>query len=165
MTSVIATRRCSGRGGAVGRGGGVRTGVSAVGVERLWPASDGTARGVVLAGQCHATTGYSLDQAVRTASALPALVDRSDLAAVLRARAAASWRRQRFYRMLGAMLFRAAEPDERFRIFARFYRLSPRLIARFFAGRSTATDTLRLLAGKPPVAIGRRSAEPTSELP
>ena len=123
--------------------------------ERLWPASDRTARIGVRAGLFHATTGYSLPDAVRTASVLPALVDRSDLAAVLRGRAAAAWRRQRFYRMLGAMLFRAAEPETRFRVFERFYRLSPRLIARFYAGRSTTTDKLRLLAGKPPVAIGR----------
>jgi lycopene beta-cyclase len=126
--------------------------------ERLWPASDRTARIGVRAGLFHATTGYSLAHAVRTACALPALADRRDLAAVLRERAARSWRRQRFYRMLGAMLFRAAEPDERYRIFERFYRLSPRLIARFYAGRSTAADKLRLLAGKPPVAVGRAIA-------
>src|SRR5690606_6669222 len=122
--------------------------------ERLWPASDRTARIGVRAGLFHATTGYSLAHAVRTASALPALVDRPSLAAVLRGRAAAPWRRQRFYRMRGALLFRAAEPDAPFRIFQRFYRLSPRLIARFYAGRSTTGDKLRLLAGKPPVPVG-----------
>ena len=75
--------------------------------------------------------------------------------ALLRARAQSAWRRQRFYRMLDAMLFRAADPDRRYRIFERFYRLSPRLVARFYAGRSTAADRLRLLAGKPPVPVGR----------
>ncbi len=73
---------------------------------------------------------------------------------MLRDRAATSWRRQRFYRMLGAMLFRAAGPHERYRIFQRFYRLSPGLIARFYAGRSTTADKLRTLAGKPPVPVG-----------
>jgi lycopene beta-cyclase len=126
--------------------------------DRLWPESDRTARIGVRAGMFHATTGYSLAHAVRTASALPALVDRADLADVLRDRARTSWRRQRFYRMLGAMLFRAAEPDKRFRIFQRFYRLSPRLIARFYAGRSTIADKLRILSGKPPVPIGRAIA-------
>ena len=101
---------------------------------------------------------HALAHAVRTATALPSLVDRSDFAEVLRDRARASWRRQRFYRMLGAMLFRAAEPDARYRIFERFYRLSPRLIARFYAGRSTTADKLRLLSGKPPVPIGRAIA-------
>jgi len=125
---------------------------------RLWPASDRTPRIGVRAGMFHATTGYSLPHAVRTAAALPALVDRADLADLLRDRAAAAWRRQRYYRMLGAMLFRAADPDARYRIFERFYRLSPRLIARFYAGRSTAVDRLRLLAGKPPVPVGRALA-------
>lgn len=126
--------------------------------DRLWPASDRTARIGVRAGMFHATTGYSLAHAVRTAAALPSLVDRSAFAEVLRDRARASWRRQRFYRMLGAMLFRAAEPDARYRTFERFYRLSPRLIARFYAGGSTTADKLRLLSGKPPVPIGRAIA-------
>jgi lycopene beta-cyclase len=126
--------------------------------DRLWPESDRTARIGVRAGAFHATTGYSLPDAVRTASALPDLVDQPDLPVILRDRAAAAWRQQRFYRMLGAMLFRAAEPETRFRIFERFYRLPAGLIARFYAGRSTATDKLRLLSGKPPVPVGRAIA-------
>jgi len=123
--------------------------------DRLWPTSDRTARIGVRAGAFHATTGYSLPDAVRTASLLPGLVDRADLPVILRERAARSWRRQRFYRMLGAMLFRASEPATRYRIFERFYRLSPGLIARFYAGRSTTANKLRILSGKPPVPIGR----------
>lgn len=126
--------------------------------DRLWPESDRTARIGVRAGAFHATTGYSLSHAVRTASALPGLVDHADLSAILRERAAASWRRQRFYRMLGAMAFRAADPDTRYRIFQRFYRLSSGLIARFYAGRSTTADKLRILSGRPPVPVGRALA-------
>ena len=126
--------------------------------DRLWPASDRTARIGTRAGTFHATTGYSLPDAVRTASALPGLVDRADLPTLLRDRAAASWRRQRFYRMLGAMLFRAADPAQRYRIFERFYRLSSGLIARFYAGRSTGADKLRILSGRPPVPVGRALA-------
>ncbi|HEV2597444.1 lycopene beta-cyclase CrtY [Sphingopyxis sp.] len=138
------------------------TGVLAVMIagdfDRLWPASDRTARIGARAGAFHATTGYSLPDAVRTAAALPAQVSNPDLPERLRNRAAASWRRQRFYRMLGAMLFRAADPGERFRIFQRFYRLAPGLIARFYAGRSSATDKLRILSGRPPVPVGRALA-------
>jgi len=126
--------------------------------EAVWPKEDGVARIGVRAGRFHATTGYSLPDAVRTAAALPALVDRADLAAVFRNEAAASWRRQRFYRMLGAMLFRAAEPGQRYRVFQHFYRLSPGLIARFYAGASTAKDKLRILSGKPPVPVGKAIA-------
>ena len=53
------------------------------------------------------------------------------------------------------MLFQAAEPEERWRIFARFYRLPEPLIERFYAGRSTVFDKLRVLTGKPPVPIHR----------
>ena len=126
--------------------------------DAVWPEADDVARIGVRAGLFHATTGYSLPDAVRTAAALPAMVDRPDLGAALRKRAAKAWRGQRFYRMLGAMLFRAADPAERFRIFQRFYRLSPGLIARFYAGRPGPADKLRLLSGKPPVPIRRAIA-------
>lgn len=163
--SVIRERIASyavSQGWEVAATGREETGVLAVVMagefDRLWPVSDRTARIGARAGMFHATTGYSLPDAVRTAVALPALAGRADLPERLRDRAAAAWRRQRFYRMLGAMLFRAAEPDERYRIFQRFYRLSPGLIARFYAGRSLATDKLRILSGKPPVSMGRAIA-------
>lgn len=126
--------------------------------DRLWPAADRVGRIGARAGAFHALTGYSLPDAVRAAAVLPALVGDTELAVRLRSRAAASWRRQRFYRMLGAMLFRAADPDARYRIFERFYGLSAGLIARFYAGRSTAADKLRILAGKPPVSVRRAIA-------
>ncbi len=53
------------------------------------------------------------------------------------------------------MLFRAAEPAQRYRILERFYRLPEPLIGRFYAGQSTLLDRLRILLGKPPVPIGR----------
>ena len=34
---------------------------------------------------------------------------------------AARWQERGFYRMLDAMLFKAAEPEERYRILERFY--------------------------------------------
>ena len=57
--------------------------------------------------------------------------------------------------MLDRMLFRAADPPERYRILERFYRLSPSLIGRFYAGRSTLRDKVRILSGRPPVPLGR----------
>ena len=56
--------------------------------------------------------------------------------------------------MLTRMLFGAAEPRSRYRMLERFYRLPEPLIERFYAGRSTSADALRILAGKPPVPIG-----------
>ena len=62
-----------------------------------------------------------------------------------------------FYRMLDRMLFKAAEPAERYRVLERFYPLDPQLIGRFYAGRSTMMDKARILTGKPLAAIGSES--------
>ena len=69
--------------------------------------------------------------------------------------AAKNWKDRAFYRTLDTMLFRAAEPDQRYRILERFYRLDANLIARFYAGQSTMFDKMRVLSGKPPVPIGK----------
>lgn len=122
--------------------------------DQLWPASDDVARIGVRAGVFQATTGYSLPDAVRFAALLVEAIDAPDLPVRLRAFAQAAWRRQRFYRMLDTMLFRAGEPDQRYRILERFYRLRPGLIGRFYAGQSTKADKLRILSGKPPVPFG-----------
>jgi len=53
------------------------------------------------------------------------------------------------------MLFHAAKPELRYRIFERFYGLSGGLIRRFYAGHLTWTDKVRLLIGKPPVPVHR----------
>jgi lycopene beta-cyclase len=109
------------------------------------------------AGLFHPTTGYSLPDAVRTAALVANAGDLSGQALheLLRGFARKTWKKRKFYRMLAAMLFKAAEPAERYRVLERFYRLDPRLIARFYAGQSSALDRLRVLGGKPPVPIGR----------
>jgi lycopene beta-cyclase len=50
------------------------------------------------------------------------------------------------------MLF-GTPPEQRHRVFARFYRLDAGLIERFYAGRSTLPDRARVLCGKPPVPL------------
>jgi len=124
--------------------------------DRYW-GGDGVARVGARAGLFHPTTGYSLPDAVRLAALL---ADRRDfdgaaLHEATRDHARRIWRARGFYRMLDTMLFRAAEPEERYRVLERFYRLRPGLIGRFYAGRSTLADKVRVLAGKPPVPISR----------
>jgi lycopene beta-cyclase len=102
------------------------------------------------AGLFHATTGYSLPSAVRLACAFA-----KDPMLNVRQVAQENWRRGGFYRLLDAMLFRAAEPHQRYKILERFYRLSPALIARFYSGRTTLADKIRILSGRPPVPIAR----------
>ena len=109
------------------------------------------------AGLFHPTTGYSLPDAIRTASLIARASDLSGagLHALTHDFAKRTWASRGFYRMLDKMLFRAAEPAERYRILERFYRLDPRLMRRFYAGRSTMMDKARILTGKPPVPIPR----------
>ena len=123
--------------------------------EQFWPAADPVARAGARGGFFHPLTSYSLPDAVRFASWLADKLPLHDLAGATRRRAEAHWRRSRFNRLLARMLFRAADPPERYRILQRFYRLSDGLIARFYAGQSTAADRIRILAGKPPVSIWR----------
>jgi lycopene beta-cyclase len=117
-----------------------------------WSKDDPVARAGVRAGLFQPMTGYSLPDAVRFARWL---VDEplDGLAGATRVYARAHWRRGGYYRLLGRMLFGAAQPDQRWRIFARFYRLRASLIQRFYAGRSSIADRIRILCGRPPVPI------------
>jgi lycopene beta-cyclase len=112
------------------------------------------------AGLFHPTTGYSLPDAIRLAVRIAAASDVSTPALydLTYGMASGAWADRGFYRTLDAMLFRAADPDERYRILERFYRLGPGLIGRFYAGRSSVMDKARILSGKPPVPVGRAIA-------
>lgn len=123
--------------------------------DRFWPANDPVARAGARGGFFHPLTSYSLPDAVRFASWLAEELPLDHLAAATRARALRHWRRGWYNRMLSRMLFRATDPPQRYRVLQRFYRLSEPLIARFYAGRSSVADRIRILAGKPPVPISR----------
>jgi lycopene beta-cyclase len=105
------------------------------------------------AGLFHPVTGYSLPSAVAladaVAGALPARPE--SVRRMIEARARATWQAQGFYRILNRMLFLAGHSDQRWRVFARFFALPQPLIERFFAGRTTALDRMRLVTGRPPV--------------
>jgi lycopene beta-cyclase len=127
--------------------------------------------GVAVAGArggfVHPLTSYTLPFAVEAALAIAQDADLpgSQLAAMLEARARSHWRATAFYRKLGTMLFAAAEPDQRYRVFERFYRLPEGLIERFYAARSTRLDRMRILCGKPPVPISGALAALTGRRP
>ncbi|MBB4633502.1 lycopene beta-cyclase CrtY [Sphingosinicella soli] len=130
-------------------------------IDALWDAgTPGVARLGMRAGLFHPLTGYSFLDAVRTADLLADLprFDPDLVYNALRAHATRTWQGRRYYRMLARMLFRAAEPPARYRVLQHFYRLPEALVARFYAGRSTRTDKLRVLAGRPPVPPGRALA-------
>jgi lycopene beta-cyclase len=126
-------------------------------IERYWADSGGVARAGLRAALFHPTTGYSLPDAVRLADRVAALGDlrAANLHRETRAHSLQRWRDAGFYRLLDRLLFKAAEPDRRYSLIERFYRFSPDLVSRFYAGRSTLYDKARVLTGKPPVPILR----------
>lgn len=125
--------------------------------DAFWQAGDTrVARAGTRAALTHPLTGYSLPDAVQLAihiAQLPHITGEA-LARVTHNHARSLWKQRAFYRMLAAMLFSAAHPQERYRVLERFYTLPDGLIERFYAARSTGFDRLRVLAGKPPVPLG-----------
>jgi lycopene beta-cyclase len=128
-------------------------------IDAFWRRGEvGVPRSGLRAALFHPTTGYSLPDAVRLADLLGAwegVPSSAELHDAIRERSLESWRQGRYFRFLNRMMFRAAEPAERFRILERFYRLPEPLIARFYAGRLTWRDRARILTGRPPVPVGR----------
>ena len=119
----------------------------------------GVARAGAGAGFVHPLTSYTLPFAVETALAVAEAFERTPgltgaaLADLLERRGREHWRSMGFYRLLGTMLFGAADPAERYRVFERFYALKPSLVERFYAGRSSWADKARVLSGRPPVPV------------
>lgn len=125
--------------------------------DRFWPAADPIARIGMRGGFFHATTGYSFGLALQTGVALAqrnGSFDSATLAPWSRGRYLAHWQAMRFFRVLNRMLFHAAQPLERYRIFEHFYRLPIDLVARFYAGTPSVADRARILSGRPPVPVG-----------
>ena len=122
----------------------------------FWPREDPVARLGMRGGFFHATTGYSFGLTVglvEDLSRLPVAFDGLALARWSRDRFLRHWQDSRFFRLLNRMLFHAAAPEDRHRIFAHFYRLPAERIARFYAGNLTLGDKVRILSGKPPVPV------------
>ncbi|MCS6987696.1 MAG: lycopene beta-cyclase CrtY [Sphingomonadaceae bacterium] len=121
---------------------------------------DGVAPVGMAAALFHPVTGYSFPDAVRLALFVARLPDLSGRAVSrhVRAYAADRWEERGFYRMLNKMLFRAAEPEQRWRVLQRFYGLDSKLVARFYASHCTLFDKVRILTGRPPVPFFRAVA-------
>jgi lycopene beta-cyclase len=125
---------------------------------RAWQESlrvHGVARAGARAGFSHPLTSYTLPQAAAVAQLIAREADLpgEQLAALLEGEATRHWAHTKFYRRLGAMLFYAGDPDQRYRIFERFYRLPEPTVERFYAARSSLADKARVLVGKPPVPV------------
>ncbi len=111
-------------------------------------------------GLFHYVTGYSLPESVRLIERLLAHAHQHNWQApalkMLMSDYLQDWQaRQNYFLLLNRMLFRAAVPEQRWRVLARFYGLSENLIRRFYAGEMALRDQVRLLAGRPPVSVSR----------
>ncbi|SCY69223.1 lycopene beta-cyclase CrtY [Paracoccus tibetensis] len=107
------------------------------------------------AGLFHPVTGYSLPVAAEVADLIAGTQPLTTAAIRTRLRAFAlrRAREDRFLRLLNRMLFRGCPGPQRYRLLERFYRLPEPLIERFYAGRLTWADRLRIVTGKPPIPI------------
>lgn len=125
-------------------------------VANLWTGEPVVRLGIQ-GGFFHPTTSYSLPDAVANAALLAVQRDLSSRALypVFRKRSEQLWKQRSFFRLLNRMLFRAAEPDDAYRVLEHFYRLPPALISRFYGARLSALDKIRILSGRPPVPLGR----------
>jgi lycopene beta-cyclase len=111
----------------------------------------------VAGGFFHATTGYSMYDAVATAESLASLssISQDSVNSILTEMSQRQTERNQFNLRLNRMLFGAASPSERYKVFERFYSLPDESITRFYANRLRLRDKSRLLAGRPPVPLLR----------
>lgn len=128
---------------------------------------DGVARAGAHAGFLHPLTGYTMPFAVDVALLVAREARRPgpELAALLEDAARQHWQATRFYRRLGSILFGAVRGSHRWRVFERFYKLRTAEIERFYAGRSTRADRLRILCARPPASPLRALRALASERP
>jgi lycopene beta-cyclase len=105
----------------------------------------------------HPTTGYTLPWAAQVAGAIAAAGPVAALPAL--AALHRRWRTQRaFACRLNRLLFRAVDPDARWQVLSRFYRLPQATIERFYALDTTIADRARVVLGRPPRGLSLAAA-------
>lgn len=103
-------------------------------------------------GWFHPTTGYSFPLAVRFAGTV-ARVPIEELCERVTALAARELHQRRFATLLNRMLFQGFEPEQRYHVLERFYRLPSATVRRFYALTLTSGDRARILCGRPPQGL------------
>jgi len=102
----------------------------------------------------HPVTGYSFPQLFSSLETFDlALRENMDITSAMEKWAISFRRRTRLYYFLNRLLFLAALPHERLRIFQRFYGLDASLIQRFYALKMLGRDWIAIFMGKAPVSI------------
>ena len=107
----------------------------------------------------HPTTGYSVPYAVRLSNIIADEIENNpswnlkSISNQLDVHRKKIRSQSHFFALLNRFLFLAAEPENRWKIFSRFYGLNQNLIFRFYKGELLKRDQLNLLLGKPPVPL------------
>lgn len=131
--------------------------------DAFWASGEGgVARIGGWAGLFHPFSGDEIGPAVSAALALAELpelagpeISGAALARATRNIAQAHWDASGFGRLLTRMMFGAAGPRRRYKVFEWIYRLDQPLIERIYAGTLRWRDRVRVLVGKPPVPVSR----------
>lgn len=108
-------------------------------------------------GWFHPATGYSFPVAVRFAEFVARTPREHLFGSALAELAAEQAKQVRYCHRLNRMLFRWFYPQERWNVFARFYKLPEPLIRRFYALRMSVADRARILVGRPPRGLSIRA--------
>lgn len=106
-------------------------------------------------GFSHPSTGASFPQAIRLAERISKVqkFDPANIWAITKAAQKELEKNREFCILLNRILFCAALPEERARIFTRLYRLPEPVLQRFFALKLNALDFARILLGRPPLPM------------
>lgn len=106
----------------------------------------------------HPVTAYSFPIAARLAEHIASRPADQLFDPALEQLARAHGRQLAFCDRLNRMLFRWYPPEKRHHVLARFYRLPPATIERFYALELTALDRARIFVGRPPKGLSLRAA-------
>lgn len=110
------------------------------------------------AGYYHAATGYSLPQAMKSAWLIADKI-KTDGGKLGAAQAEMDqhefdhYCEEKFLRLLNRTVFRAAKPEKRYKAFQRFYGLPKDLIERFYSGKYSRKDQIRILINRPLIPL------------
>lgn len=127
-------------------------------LDQAWLAPQGGAEKIGMAGGFfHPTTGYSFPLTVKCAEELAHLVGRrggiDQIPSAIRRSRADLARSSGFLVRLNRMLFRAGQPDYRWKILSQFYKRNEKVISSFYSGRIRFATALAMVTGIPPVPV------------
>ena len=108
-------------------------------------------------GWFHPATGYSFPVAARLAQFVAARPLKEVIGPELDTLYATQMAQVRFCHRLNRMLFAWFHEGDEWNVFERFYRMSPKLIRRFYALRMTKGDMTRMVVGRPPRGFSLRA--------